>query len=570
MSAYRALTALCPYRPRAVSAGRGGNRPDSVHTVAVGGPWWSRGRRTLSAQLLVGQVGVLLVASLVGFVLYASAARAELDRQYQQRALAIAEAVASMPQVSAALHSGDPTGIQDLAQAVTRSTGASYIVVIDRDGIRYSHPTVALIGGTVEEPVTALDGADHVGFDPGSLGRSANGKAPVRTPDGAVVGEVSAGVVETTIVSKASDELFTLAVYLAVAVAVGVAVASLLAHRLKRQTFGLELDEIAGLLREREATLHGIREGVVAVDPQGCLSLINDQAHHLIGTTPSALGRAVSDVFPEGDLRDLLREPGDVADRLVLLGGRFLVASRMRIRHGSRDLGSVVTLRDRTELESALRELDDVRGLTDALRAQQHEFSNRIHVISGLLEMHRYDEALGYMVEIDIEDSSLAAELEANIANPRVIALLLAKATVARERGVIMSVHPASPVTIDDATADAMVLILGNLIDNAIDAATQAPSRSDAPSVAVRLAQGTREVSIEVADSGPGIPAGVRASIFDGGWSTKPESEGRVRGLGLALVRQLVDQLGGSVEVGEGRGARFRVDIPSARAGAQP
>lgn len=510
---------------------------------------------------------MLLLAGLIGFFLWAQAARGELDEQYEQRALAIAEAVASTPQVEAALTAGDPAGVQKLAQRMARATGASYVVVIDRSGIRYSHPNPALIGRVIEEPVAALDGAGHVGVDLGSLGRSANGRAPVFGPGSTVVGEVSTGVVETTIAAKAGDQLVNLAVYLAVALAVGIAAAGLLARQLKRQTFGLELDEIAGLLQEREATLHGIREGVVAVDPAGRFTLVNDQAHQLLGTSPADRGRAVQDVLPPGDLRDLLQDPGDAADRLVLLRGRLLVGSRMRVSHGGRDLGSVVTLRDRTELEDALRELDEVRSLTDALRAQQHEFSNRMHVMSGLLEMRRYDDAIGYAVEIEAATAGVAGALEDHIDDPRIVALLLAKSTVARERGVELTVTAVARVVVEDAAVGPLVSILGNLIDNAIEASGSAPGACEVPSVTVVLAADDRELVVEVADNGPGIPAGTAGSVFTSGWSTKIVPGGRARGIGLALVHQLVGQLGGSVEVDEGPGARFQVAIPAPRIG---
>jgi two-component system CitB family sensor kinase len=532
----------------------------------------------------MGHIGVLLVAGLIGFGLWARAARVELDTQYQQRALAIAEATSAIPQVGSALAVGRPEGIQPLAQDIARSTGASYVVVLDRFGMRYSHPNPALIGQRVEEPVVALDGHAHVGIDPGSLGRSANGKAPVLGPDRAVVGEVSVGVVETEIAVKAGAELISLAIYLAVALAIGIGVATVLARQLKRQTFGLELDEIAALLQEREATLHGIREGVVAVDPQGRFSLVNDQAHQLLGTTPRDVGRSVAQVLPEGALRELLAsegpERGRVTDQLVMGTDRILVASRMRVTHGGQGLGAVVTLRDRTELEEALRELDEVRRLTDALRAQQHEFANRMHVMSGLLEMRRYDEAIGYATEIDGATSGRLVELASTIDNPRLVALLIAKMTVAHERGVRLTVrtdtvNTASPVTLAEVSADAVVSIMGNLIDNAIDAAIDAAADAqthagESPTVTVELAHDDRGLVIDVVDSGSGIPPDMVETIFTGGWSTKAEVLGRTRGIGLALVRQLVTQLGGSIAVGEGRGARFQVIIPRTRAGTRP
>jgi two-component system CitB family sensor kinase len=534
---------------------------------------WIRRPRRLSAQLLVGQVVVLVIAGAVGFGLWARTVHGQLNRQYEQRALAIASSTAAMPVVIHALESQRPGPVQALATSVMRKTHASYVVVIDPHGVRYSHPNRNLIGQRVEEPVVAMDGRTHVGIDHGSLGDSANGKAPVVAPGGRVVGEVSVGVLEANFADQVTGELTSFAIYFAVAIAVGLTVAVLLARRLKRQTFGLELDEIAALVQEREATLHGIREGVVALDAAGRVSLVNDQARVLLGAALQDAGRPLHDALAPGELHDLM-QPGapDAADRIVLHAGRFLLASRMRVSAGGRDLGAVVTLRDRTELENALRELDEVRRLTDALRAQQHEFSNRMHVMSGLLELGHYEEAIGFASRVDGATAGLAAELEARISSPRIVALLVAKTTVARERGIALTVVCNSHVQVDPEHADALVSIAGNLIDNAIDAAAGAPARPGAVrSVEVQLAEGGHELVLEVSDTGPGIPAEIAESIFVGGWTTKEQTGGPHRGIGLTVVRQAVDQLAGTIEVHNGgSGARFRVTLPRTSAEVRP
>jgi two-component system CitB family sensor kinase len=531
---------------------------------------WLR-RRSLSARLLVGHVVVLAIAGLLGFGLWARLVHGKLDQQYEHEALAIAASTAAMPEVIQALTVNDPTGVQALAARVRHETHASYVVVINRAGFRYSHPLPNLVGRRITEPVVALDGRDHVGIDHGNLGLSANGRAPVFGADGKVVGEVSAGVAETDVSVAARAEVVSLAVYLGVALLVGVVVATLLARRLKRQTFGLELDEIAALVQEREATLHGIREGVVAIGPDGRITLVNDQAHHLLGTVPADVGRRITDVLPAGELRDevFLAESAELTDRLAVHSGRVLLGSRRPVSAGRRDLGYVVTLRDRTDLEHALRELDETKSLTDALRAQQHEFANRMHVMSGLLELGRYDEAAGYATEIDKASAGLASALEAKISDARVVALLVAKTTVARERGVGLTVECPSRVVIDESVGEALVTIIGNLVDNAIDAVADAPPRAGVvPSVAVRLAMGERDLAVQVSDTGPGIPPGSAETIFAGGWSTKPTHDGHARGIGLALVRQLVGELHGTVAAHEGVGGRFEVIVP--RAQVQP
>ncbi len=526
-------------------------------------------KRTLAAQILVGQLIVLVLTVGVGFGFYTQSVRHRLDRQYEQRALAIAEATAAMPTLQQALAAGDPDKIiPALAADVSRRTGASYVVVIDRQGVRHSHPNQALVGQRVEEPVMALDGRGHVRIDRGNTGVSANGIAPLSGPDGVVIGEVSVGVPDRQVSSEVWSEILGLLAYAGIGLAVGAVIAWGLARRLKRSTFGLELDEIAALVQEREATLHGIREGVVAVDPSGRVTLINDQAHQLLHTTPAAVGKRIEELFPEGGrLADVFRGATEGDDQVVLVDDRCLIVNTMPVAHQSKDLGSVVTLRDRTEVEQALRELDDVRGLTDALRAQQHEFSNRMHTLAGLLELGHYDDAMSYLSDVSGATAGLAEWLHARINSPVVVALVAAKTTVALERGVTLTVAEDSRLEATSEPVPALVSILGNLIDNAIDAALEGSSPAG---VTVRFLQDEDQTVIEVTDTGPGIQAPDKQAIFRDGFSTKQARPGSRRGLGLALTGQLVKRLGGSITVRDTAATTFTVTLPRRAVVATP
>jgi two-component system CitB family sensor kinase len=219
----------------------------------------------------------------------------------------------------------------------------------------------------------------------------------------------------------------------------------------------------------------------------------------------------------------------------------------------------VVTLRDRTELEKALRQLDEVRVLTDALRAQQHEFSNRMHALIGLLELGQHQAALKYLADINAASVGLEASLQARISCPTVVALLVAKTAVAFERGVTLKVADSAELEIPDSQAQAWVTIVGNLIDNAIDAASEAGFGG---TVTVRFQQDSDHNVLEVSDSGPGIAADAFQSIFVDGFSTKTSKGPARRGLGLALVRQLTEHLGGTVSARNDGGAVFTVVLP--------
>ncbi|AEW96970.1 MULTISPECIES: sensor histidine kinase [Streptomycetaceae] len=522
-----------------------------------------RGNRKLSGRILAGQLAILGLTSAIGFVLFAVAQRGQLDREYERQALAIATTTAAEPQIRQAIAYG--TGgdvVQAVTQRIAASTGASYVVVIDRHGIRHSHPHPELVGVRVDAPGTRLDGRSHVGVDNGSTGRSANGRAPLYGPAGDLVGQVSAGIRERTVVDQLWQELPVFGLFAGVALAVGAGASVLLARRLKRSTFGLELEEITELLQDREAMLHGIREGVLAFDRRERITVVNDEARRLLGLG-TALGRTLAEVLPDGRLRRALDGTLAGHDITVLTDSHCLAVNRMPVVLHGRELGAVVTVRDRTELVGLLRELDSVRGLTDALRSQQHEFSNRMHTLAGLLELGEHEAALEFAVESAGAEPSLAGSVRDRIGNPLMAGLVMAKTTVAQERGVRLALDAASELGEAPPHLDRLLTIVGNLVDNAVDAAADGPPPAGGPrQVTLRLTEDAAAVRVRVADTGPGVPGWARSRIFEDGWSTRPGRGTARRGLGLALVHRLVRRHGGTIEVSEGRGAVFTVVLP--------
>jgi two-component system CitB family sensor kinase len=520
------------------------------------------GNGRLSARILANQLAILALTGAIGFVLFAVAQRGEIDRAYEQRALDIAQTTAAEPEIKQAVeYGGGGDIVQRVAERIRKASGASYVVVIDLHGIRHSHPDPALIGEPVGDPIVVLDGRTHVGSDQGATGRSANGKAPLYGPSGKLVGEVSAGIPERDVLGELWRELPTFGLYATIAVALGSAAAFLLARRLKRSTFGLELEEIAGLLQDREAMLHGIREGMIAFAPDGRITVVNDEARDLIGLG-TALGRRLEEVLPDGRLRRALDGTLTGTDLNVLTDDHCLVVNRMPVTLHGRELGAVVTVRDRTELIGLLRELDSVRGLTDALRAQQHEFTNRMHTVAGLLDIGDHDAAYEYAVESAGADQALTESVRERIGNALLVGLIVAKTTVAAERGVRMVLSEDSALGEDPPHLRRLLTIVGNLLDNAIDAAAGGPPPAAGREVELSLIEAVDLVMVRVADSGPGIPPGAAESIFEDGWSTRPERGTARRGLGLALVHRLTQRHGGTITVSEGPGAVFTVMLP--------
>ncbi|MFF9009078.1 ATP-binding protein [Streptomyces goshikiensis] len=526
-------------------------------------------RRAVS-QILLTQLAIAAGVAVLATGLFLAPLSAQLDDQAMRRALAIAQSAAADPALAAGLLTADPPAggpaaadspVQSSAERIRRATGAEYVVVMDLNGIRRSHPSPELIGLPVStDPRDVLAGREVMEIDEGTLGRSARGKVPLVAADGEIVGAVSVGIAYDSVRDRLLGAIPGLLAYAGGALAAGALAAYLLSRRIQRQTRDLAFSDIAGLLAEREAMLHSIREGVIALDPGGRIRLVNDEAARLLGLAPDSAvaGRPLDDVLGAGRTTDVLAGRVAGRDLLTVRGRRVLVANRMPTRDG----GAVATLRDRTELEHLSRELDSTRGLIDALRAQDHEHANRLHTVLGLLELGLHEEAAEFVTEVVGVHRSTAEQVTERVHDPLLAALLVGKTTVAAERGVPLRL--ADSTLLPDRLVDpgGLVTIVGNLVDNALDAA----AGSAAPLVEVDLHAEGRTAVLRVRDSGPGVPAARREEIFTEGWSTKQPSGPRERGLGLALVRRLAQRQGGSAWAGEAAdgGAEFSVVLPEA------
>ncbi|MEU5219208.1 sensor histidine kinase [Streptomyces sp. NPDC020807] len=523
--------------------------------------------RRMFSQVLLMQLGIAAGVTVLATGLFLAPLSAQLDDQAMRRALAIAQTTAS-PRLAADLTGTTPSAVgpvQLAAERVRTSTGAEYVVVMDTHGMRWSHPDPAQLGRRVStDPSTVLGGHDVMEIDSGTLGRTARGKSPLRDADGAVVGAVSVGIAYDSVRDRLLATIPGLLAYAGGALAVGALAAYLISRRLQRQTHDLAFSDISALLAEREAMLHGIREGVVAIDRSGSVRLVNDEAQRLLGLGPDAAGRPLDEVLGPGRTADVLagRVTGD--DLLTVQGHRVLVANRMPTDDG----GAVATLRDRTELERLGRELDSTRGLIDALRAQDHEHANRLHTLLGLLELEMHEEAVAYVTEVAGVHRATAEQVTERVRDPLLAALLVGKASVAAERGVSLRLSPDS--FLPDRLVDPreLVTVVGNLVDNALDAVSGTP----AARIEVAFRTEGRTVVLRVTDSGPGVPEEHRELVFTEGWSTKELPSHGKRGLGLAFVRRLAERRGGTAlaAAGPDGGAEFRVELPDALTAPEP
>ncbi|MEU5704051.1 sensor histidine kinase [Streptomyces aurantiacus] len=525
--------------------------------------------RSLAGQLFAMQA-VLVAVVVAGCALFTYVSdRSQAEDAAGRQATGVARSVADSPSVREAIRTADPTKrLQPYALAVQRGAQVDFVTIMNPEGIRWTHPTEELIGKHfLGHTDRALLGETFTETYTGTLGESVRAVTPIRDGD-RIVGLVSAGIKVDEISQRVEGQVKALFGVAAAALALGAVGTYVINARLRRSTHGMNAAELSRMHDYHEAALHAVREGLLMLDGQYRVALINDGGRELLGVGGDVLGRSVAELELPAPLTGALLSGEPRVDEVYLTESRVLVVNTSPVSGGERR-GTVVTLRDVTELQSLMGELDSERGFTTALRSQAHEAANRLHTVVSLIELGRAEEAVDFATaELELAQA-LTDQVVAAVSEPVLAALLLGKTAQANERGVELVVSEDS--SIDDGllpeslTARDLVTVLGNLIDNAVDAAQgSVGARVTVTALADRADLAEPEgLVLRVTDTGAGVDPAHAEEVFQRGWSTKPAGPGG-RGLGLALVRQVVARHDGTLTVtaAPGGGASFEVRLP--------
>jgi two-component system CitB family sensor kinase len=538
----------------------------------------------LATQVLLLQVAVVTLTLGIAGGALAFFSHQRITAEVGTRALDVARVVAFAPAVRADVAHYDDTGLPDgpdragelangqlqlIATEVQKRTDVLFVVITNDQGIRLAHPDIDELGKPVStDPAEALAGRETVIDQSGTLGPSVRAKVPVLRPNSQeVIGEVSVGVSTSTIRGQLWSDVRTAAMLVGGALLIGVVGSYLLAKRWRALTLGLQPSELAEMVRGQAAVLHGIGEGVLAADTSWKTTFVNDEACHLLEIDDER-GRPVEEIGLTPRVLDVFKS-ADPAPTIATVGDRIVVVSARKVSREGRDLGTVLVVRDRTDVESLTRQLDAVQLMSTALRAQRHEFANRLHLLNGLLHSGHVEEAEHYLEEL-LGSGPLGSALPGMdaIRDAFLQAFLAAKASAAREAGVILRIGENTWVSGRLALPVDVTTVLGNLIDNAIDAARTGADETKI--VEVELLQDGSTLHITVADTGDGVAPDFVEHVFTEGKSTKPDSGiPGGRGIGMALSRQISNALGGDLRLSstgnpdtELHGAEFIARLP--------
>ena len=525
---------------------------------------------SLAGQYLFLQLLIVLAVLVAVVAISLAQSAAAFERIEGRRASSAAEALGGNPTVRILLPGAEPgsgAALPAVAESVRILSGSSHVALAKRDGTVVASSDPGQLGKPLELGASrVMEGRSWTGVVGGSGTEYLSAHVPVLNDAGDMIGIASISRSYPSALERLGDAVPNLLTYLGVASVLGVVGSLLLARRVKRQTLGMEPKEITGLVENREAMLHGLKEGVVALDPHERITVVNESARQLLGLTPDCVGKPLSSLAVEPALKDVLTRDQPGPDRLVLVGERLVVLNRMPMMSHGRNIGSVTTLRDRTELASLERELGTTRTATDTLRAQAHEFANQLHVISGLIQIGEYDSVVQFVNGATLDRTRLNDDVTSRIQDPALAALLIAKSSLAAERGVSLTLHSDSRLgPVGEELSRDLTTVVGNLVDNALDAVRSAPVAA----VDVLVDDAGDEVRVVVRDSGPGVPADDMEAIFRQGFTTKQPTTDGGRGYGLALSRVVCRRRGGQLSVHNDNGAVFTATLPG-RSGNDP
>lgn len=518
-----------------------------------------------SVSLMVSAViaTVLLIVHLFYFFQISEVTRDAV----KEKALAVARTLADSPDIRLGLTQPPNSGIiEPLALAAQQSNDLLFVVVTNMDGVRFSHPNKELIGQHFigNDLIPALSGRENIAINHGKLAEALRAFTPVYDSQHRQIGVVAIGISLSEVVQQVNKSRWNILWTALFGMLAGALGTFLLVRAAKSILFGLEPYEISTLFEQRQSMLQSMKEGVIAIDDRSQVTLINHAAHLLFRETgaqaaESDISAVVADSGPLiANLNEVLQSGMPKRDSEIDFKGHPLLCNTMPVRSNGAIIGAICTFRDKTEVSQLMQRMDGLVNYVDALRERSHEFMNKLHVILGLLHLKSYGKMEDYILKTANNYQTEIGSLLGKIKSPVIAGFLLSKMGRASDTGnqLIISDESLLADSGNEQQVAVLITVLGNLIENALDAAGDQGEGE----ISVLLHSQNGWLTCVVSDDGPGIAEEQLEAIFARGVSSKGEQ----RGVGLFLARQQTESLGGKIIVESEPGVytQFFVQLP--------
>ena len=493
---------------------------------------------------------VLLSVLLVVYTLFFFQIKKIVLDNLQDKAFAVARMMADSPVVLSGLQNPRyAADIQAYATEVQQRNHLLFVVVTDMRGIRYSHPEADLIGKHFigDDIRPALLGLENRAVNHGMLAEALRIFTPVFDKNKRQIGVIAVGISLEKVHAVVSKNRWSIPWTMSFGALIGALGIFCLVKVIKRIMLGFEPYEISTLFEQRNAMLHSIKEGVIAVDTQSNITLINQEARRLFKQSGPLETLLVGNDYEHWagllHLQSVLSSGIAKRDEEINFNGSLLLTNTVPIVVDGHVTGAITTFRDKTEVSELLQRLSGMSNYADALRAQSHEFMNKLHVILGMLHMKNYAQLEDYILKTANNYQLEIGALLRKIKSPVIAGFLLGKINRANDLGIMLTITEDShlPDTDNEQVTTTLITVLGNVIENAMDALTDGEDHE----ITVSFHHQDNNLHCIIMDDGPGIAAENLARVFEKGFSTK----GQNRGLGLSLVKQSLDALGGTIEL---------------------
>ena len=520
---------------------------------------------TMNTKILMMTFFIIAISFFIGGLLLLSTFIGDQEQKFGDKGMLVARTVSNMPEIQNALklQSKDEAiqKINSIVEEVRIINKARYIVVMDLERVKYSHPVKSHLGekSTSEDLNAAFSEHYYISKAAGVDGTMVRAFVPILDETKTQIGVVVVAYPLPTMVEMIEQYKQEAFVVVIITVLFSLLGAYSLGQNIKKQMFGLEPVEISKLYMERQETFNAMYEGVIAVDQYLKITIFNEQAARILGVdgNPSNyLGKNIYDVLPDTRLPEIVERNKPVYNQELFVNNHSILSNRIPITVDGKIAGAVAIFKDLTEVKNLAEELTGVKAFVQALRVQTHEHKNKLHTITGLLQLGHTERALEYLKAISASEDALTKFLHERFSNENISGLLLSKVSRGKELGITVEIDQESSLTRLPKTIDHhdMVILFGNLIENAFDALQQSLQEEKYVTISVDDHDGT--LAILVSDNGVGMNKDVQRSIFNQGFSTK---QGEYRGIGLYLINEIVKKGNGTIEVTskEGEGTTF-------------